>query len=101
MKGYGKQAGNVVINQLRNKDDCSRGYASETAKALLKYGFEELKLHRIIATCQPKNPPAYRVMEKIGMRREGYFKKCIPHGDGWWDEYYYAISDEEWEKESQ
>lgn len=35
------------------------------------------------------------VMEKIGMRREGYFRKCIPHGNEWWDEYYYAILEEE------
>lgn len=74
----------------------NKGYASEAAKSVLKYGFEELKLHRIIATCQPENTASYRVMEKIGMRREGYFKKCIPHGDGWWDEYYYAILEEEW-----
>ncbi|WP_409368594.1 GNAT family N-acetyltransferase [Lysinibacillus sp. 38-6] len=73
-----------------------KGYASEAAHALLDYGFTEMKLHRIIATCQPENIASYRVMEKIGMRREGYFKKCIPHGDAWWDEYYYAILQEEW-----
>ena len=64
-------------------------------QATLKYGFKEMKLHRIIATCQPQNTPSYRVMEKIGMRREGYFRKCIPHGNEWWDEYYYAILEEE------
>ncbi|MBY0123795.1 GNAT family N-acetyltransferase [Bacillus sp. S/N-304-OC-R1] len=73
----------------------NRGYASEAAKAILKYGFKEMNLHRIIATCQPENIPSYRVMEKIGMRREGFFKKCIPKGNEWWDEYYYAILDEE------
>lgn len=35
---------------------------------------------------------------KIGMRREGYFKKCIPKGNEWWDEYYYAILEEEWKE---
>jgi RimJ/RimL family protein N-acetyltransferase len=74
----------------------NKGYASEAAQATLKYGFEKMKLHRIIATCQPQNTPSYRVMEKIGMKREGYFKKCIPHGNEWWDEYYYAILEEEW-----
>ena len=29
------------------------------------------------------------------MRREGFFKKCIPKGNEWWDEYYYAILKEE------
>ncbi|MBM7713249.1 RimJ/RimL family protein N-acetyltransferase [Bacillus thermophilus] len=73
----------------------NRGYASEAAKAILEYGFKEMNLHRIIATCQPENIPSYRVMEKIGMRREGFFKKCIPNGNEWWDEYYYAILEEE------
>lgn len=76
----------------------NKGYASEAAKAVLEYGFKEMNLHRIIATCQPENPPSYRVMEKIGMRREGFFKKCIPHGDEWWDEYYYAILNDEFER---
>lgn len=75
----------------------NRGYASEAATALLSYGFEEKKLHRIIATCQPENTASYRVMEKIGMRREGYFRKCIPYGTEWWDEYYYAMLSEEWQ----
>ena len=73
----------------------NRGYASEAAHAILEYGFREENLHRIIATCQPENIPSYRVMEKIGMRREGFFKKCIPKDNEWWDEYYYAILEEE------
>lgn len=74
-----------------------RGYASEAALALLRYGFEEMKLHRIIATCQPENPASYGVMEKIGMRREGHFQQCIYRGDDqWWDEYFYAMLAHEW-----
>lgn len=83
------------IGWVFHPDYYNNGFASEAAKAVLQYGFEELKLHRIIATCQPENIGSYRVMEKIGMRREGYFKKCIPDGDSWWDEYYYAILEEE------
>ncbi|PFV48949.1 GNAT family N-acetyltransferase [Bacillus cereus] len=83
------------IGWVFNPKYFNKGYASEAAQATLKYGFKEMKLHRIIATCQPENTPSYRVIEKIGMRREGYFKKCIPHGNEWWDEYYYAILEEE------
>ena len=86
------------IGWVFNSNYYNKGYASEAAHATLKYGFEQLNLHRIIATCQPENIGSYRVMEKIGMRKEGYFKKCIPAGDSWWDEYYYAILAEEWEK---
>lgn len=83
------------IGWVFNPKYFNKGYASEAAQATLKYGFKEMKLHRIIATCQPENTPSYRVMEKIGMMREGYFRKCIPHGNEWWDEYYYAILEEE------
>lgn len=73
-----------------------RGYVTEAAQALLRYGFETLALHRIIATCQPENLASYRVMEKLGMRREGHFRQCIYRGnDVWWDEYFYAILGEE------
>lgn len=73
------------------------GYASEASKRLLKYAFEELKCHRVIATCQPENTPSFRVMEKIGMTREGHYRKCILRGENqWWDEYFYAILEEEW-----
>ena len=85
------------IGWVFNPKYYNKGYASEAAHSILKYGFETMKLHRVIATCQPENIPSYRVMEKIGMRREGLFKKCIPQGKEWWDEYYYAILDEEWQ----
>lgn len=84
------------IGWVFNPKYYNRGYATEAAYAVLKYGFEKMKLHRIIATCQPENTPSYRIMEKIGMRKEGYFKKCIPVGNQWWDEYFYAILEEEW-----
>ena len=78
------------------KKHWGKGYATEAAQAVIHYGFTGCKLHRIIATCQPENTASWRIMEKIGMRKEGYFKKCIPTKDGWWDEYYYAILAEEY-----
>jgi [ribosomal protein S5]-alanine N-acetyltransferase len=76
-----------------------RGYATEAAMALLHYGFETLQLHRIIATCQPENVASRRVMEKLGMRREAHFRMCVKCPDnGWWDEYFYALLEEEWFK---
>jgi RimJ/RimL family protein N-acetyltransferase len=74
-----------------------RGYATEGARALLHHAFEAMSLHRIIATCQPENIASWRVMEKLGMRREAHFLRCIHRDDGsWWDEYFYAILEEEW-----
>lgn len=73
-----------------------KGYAKEASNRLLDYGFSKLNIHRVIATCQPENPGSWRLMESLGMRKEGDFKQCIPLGDSWWDEYYYAILKEEW-----
>lgn len=85
------------IGWVFNKRYHGQGYATEAAYALLEYGFERLRLHRVIATCQPENVPSYRVMEKLGMRREGHFQKCIYRGESrWWDEYFYAMLEEEW-----
>jgi RimJ/RimL family protein N-acetyltransferase len=73
-----------------------QGYATEAAGALLRYGFESLRVHRVIATCQPENTPSSRVMEKLGMQREAHFRKCIYRDERWWDEYLYALLEEEW-----
>lgn len=74
-----------------------RGYATEAAHALLGHGFTTLGLHRVIATCQPENVASWRVMERLGMRREAHFRLAIPQADGtWWDEYLYAILAAEW-----
>jgi [ribosomal protein S5]-alanine N-acetyltransferase len=78
-----------------------RGYATEAAGALLAYGFERLGLHRIIATCQPQNTASVRVAEKLGMRREAHFRECMAAPDGsWWDEYFYALLENEWRARS-
>ena len=74
-----------------------QGYATEAATALLRYGFETLGLHRIIATCQPENVASWRVMEKLGMVREAHFRKVFPVDESTWlDEYLYALLEEDW-----
>lgn len=83
------------IGWVFNKAYQNNGYATEAAKALVDYGFDVLKAHRIIATCQPENPSSWRVAEKIGMTREAHFRKCILTDDGWWDELFYAILEED------
>lgn len=74
-----------------------RGYATEAAGALLAFAFGALGRHRVIATCQPENPASWRVMEKLGMRREAHFRQCLHRASGeWWDEYVYALLAEEY-----
>lgn len=69
-----------------------RGYATEAARALIDFAFGTLRRHRVVATCQPENPASWRVMEKLGMRREAHFRQGLYQATGeWWDEYFYAL----------
>jgi [ribosomal protein S5]-alanine N-acetyltransferase len=86
------------IGWVFNKNYQGKGYATEAARELLKYGFKNLKLHRIISTCNPENPPSYRVMDKLFMRSEGHFKECILRNGNWEDEYFYAMLDKEYDE---
>jgi len=80
------------------RPDCwRRGVATESARALLEIGFSEMNLHRMFATCLPENPASSRILEKIGMRREGNQLKNLKIHGIWHDSSLYAILREEWE----
>jgi RimJ/RimL family protein N-acetyltransferase len=49
---------------------CSRGYASESAAAVLAYGKQQLRLQRIVAITAPDNHASIAVLEKIGLTFE-------------------------------
>jgi len=51
-----------------------KGYATEAAARLIEFGFSELKLRVIYATCDSRNIASYRVMEKLGMKRVGFLE---------------------------
>src|SRR5262249_14329020 len=74
----------------------NRGYCTEAAAELLRYGFEELSLHRIHASHFTNNPASGRVMEKLGMRREGQRRQQILKWGEFLDLEDYGILAEEW-----
>ena len=67
------------------------GFGTEVARALVAFGFDDLKLHRIEAGVHTDNTASIRVLEKIGMRREGKHRKILPIRGEWFDNYHYAI----------
>jgi RimJ/RimL family protein N-acetyltransferase len=83
-----------------HRDYWNRGYATEFAKALLKFGFEELNMHRIHAECNADNTGSAKVMEHAGMRREGHFinNRFERVGDQkmWYSEFFYGILRDEY-----
>jgi RimJ/RimL family protein N-acetyltransferase len=73
-----------------------QGYATEAAQAILKFGFKELGMHRIWSWCVTENVASVRVLEKIGMRREGHLREKELIKGRWYDNFLYAILDHEW-----
>ena len=74
-----------------------QGYATEAATALLRICFEDLGLRRVIAQCFADNVASWRLMEKLGMRRETHTVRESLHRSGeWLDGYAYAMLAEEW-----
>lgn len=72
------------------------GYATEVARALLDFGFNELHLHRIYAQCVVENTASAHVLEKIGMRLEGHLRENGWMQERWWDTLVYSILASEW-----
>lgn len=68
-----------------------KGYATESLKRILEFGFHQLHLHRIEAGCAVDNIGSIRVLEKVGMLREGRKRKVLPLASGWSDNFEYAI----------
>lgn len=68
-----------------------KGYATEVARELIRFAFEDLKLHRVQAGAATENVGSHKVMEKAGMTREGLKRKVLPIRGNWYDNYMYAI----------
>lgn len=74
-----------------NRRVWGRGYATEAAGALLRWAFDTAGLHRVEATCRPENTASARVLEKLGMRREGLLRGHVMIDGTPRDSYLYAV----------
>ena len=83
-----------------HRDYWRKGYGTEIGETLLKFGFDVLNIRRIVADCNALNRGSYRIIERIGMRREAHFIKSNKGNSAlnyaWCDRYHYAILKEEW-----
>jgi RimJ/RimL family protein N-acetyltransferase len=74
-----------------HSDYWKKGYATESLKAVINFGFDNLKLHRIEAGCAVENIGSFKVLEKAGMIREGRLRQVLPLKSGWSDNFEYSI----------
>jgi RimJ/RimL family protein N-acetyltransferase len=79
------------IGYILNRHFWNLGFMTEAAEMVVSFGFNELGLHRIYATCDPANTGSYRVMEKIGMQREGHLREHKLIKGKWRDSLLYSI----------
>lgn len=115
LKGDGKLIGNIYLAQqapeafgtwtlgyVFNRQHHGKGYATEAARAFLAYAFAERNAHRVVAQCNVLNRPSWRLLERLGMRREGEHRQSVffkrnPDGTPiWHDVYSYAMLKAEW-----
>lgn len=91
-----KPARQAEVGYVLHPDYHRKGYASEAVGALLKLSFGPLNLHRVFARCDASNIGSWKVMEKLGMRREAHFREHALFKGEWDEEFYYAILEDEW-----
>lgn len=74
-----------------------RGYATEAVRAAISLCFDQLRLRRVHAGCFADNVPSWKLMERVGMRREEHSRKSAFHRSGEWvDGMSYGLLAEEW-----
>lgn len=73
-----------------------KGYATEAVTALLEFAFDELRLHRVHATTDPRNTNSMGLLERLGFRKEGHLLENFWFKGAWVDDVLYGILAREW-----
>ena len=87
-----------VIGYRIAREHWGKGLIPEAAKAVIGCAFREYGLAKVYAWTDSPNTQSQRVMEKLGMTREGVLRSHGKGRDGRVDEFHYGILREEWEK---
>ncbi|MER6951483.1 GNAT family protein [Nonomuraea sp. NPDC000554] len=84
------------IRYLTHPRVWGRGLGTAIGRHLLHIGFHQLGMHRIYATCDPRNAASAAVLTKLGMTQEGHLRHTAKLRDGWRDSALFSILDSEW-----
>jgi len=74
------------------------GYAFESVSRLLLFLFDDLQLHRVSAECDVENAPSWKLLEKLGFRREAHLIENLFFKGAYCSEYHYAMLLREWQE---
>lgn len=92
----GVQAGK--LGYAIRADQWGRGYATDAARTLTNYGFQQLGLHRISAAIGPDNGPSVALVRRLGFQYEGRIRDHVYTNGAWRDSLLYSVLDQEWAK---
>lgn len=85
------------LGWILHPDHTGHGYATEAVRELLRYCFQDLGVRRVTAVCFLDNEASWRLMERVGMRREQHGVRDALHRSGrWLDSVSYALLADEW-----
>ncbi|SCK09384.1 Protein N-acetyltransferase, RimJ/RimL family [Streptomyces sp. WMMB 714] len=74
-----------------------KGYATDAAKTLIQFGFQDLGLHRISAAIGPDNAPSIKLVEALGFTREGVLRDHVFTNGAWRDSVLFSLLEQEWQ----
>jgi RimJ/RimL family protein N-acetyltransferase len=77
------------------------GFASEAARAVLRLGFDDLGLHRIVAVCIDANVDSVRLLRRLGMRQEAHLRDNVFFKGEWADQLVFGLLEAEWRRHDQ
>lgn len=86
----------VEAGWIFDPDYHGQGFATEAASAIFDLAFGPGDMHRVSARCDVRNASSWRLMERLGMRREAHFREHAIFKGEWDEEYIYAILRREW-----
>lgn len=90
------QKDTAEVGYILHPEHQGKGYAVEMAREMLRMGFEDADLHRIVAHCNAENKASVAVMLKLGMRQEGIAISASFDRGQWRDLLTCAILEDEW-----
>jgi RimJ/RimL family protein N-acetyltransferase len=85
------------IGYVFHPESAGHGYATEAAVELLRAGFDELGMHRIIARLDARNDASAKLLKRLGLRQEAHFVRNEYLKGEWTDELVFAMLEDEWE----
>jgi ribosomal-protein-alanine N-acetyltransferase len=87
----------AYIGYWIDREHQRQGLMSEAVIGAFAFAFDVAKLHRVQAAIMPRNAASLRVMEKLGIRREGLAERYMQIAGGWEDHVLFALTREEWD----